>query len=147
MPKYDPKYKPPKSYAQFNGDGTMTLIGEWAEKYGSPHVRLASFEARPRDARQGRFVLSLGNRTWHLTRSEVEHLLDACEGVLMLDDDRRKATLRQARQALGPGGKKIMRGIGRGIEALIPRKELKGAARGINYGTPGPLTDQHRRKR
>ena len=34
MPHFDPNYKPPKSYAQLNGDGTVTLVGKaWNDAY------------------------------------------------------------------------------------------------------------------
>jgi len=33
-PKYTPGYKPPTSYLQFNGDGTVTPVGgAWKENY------------------------------------------------------------------------------------------------------------------
>jgi len=34
MPKFVAGYRPPKSYARFNGDGTVTLVGKaWKDNY------------------------------------------------------------------------------------------------------------------
>lgn len=76
----------------------------------------ARAESRDRDTKRNRFVLSIGAKVLHLDRQEVEHLLDCAEQCLYEDDRQRKV-----KRALGPQGRKVARGLGRGVEALFSK--------------------------
>jgi hypothetical protein len=59
-------------------------------------------ESRPRDIKRKRFVLRVGQKSWHLTPAEVQDLVDSGWNCLELDFARaikvRKAAARRRRR-------------------------------------------------